>query len=195
MSKALQATSRPPQEAPLVNRLIELAKKQDRGALAALRSGLGKPPGAAPRMLPIVAPFLSSDEGPATRAAFITAALFATHPEHAPIGSLGASLWRATKRESNPNGKHGEAGVERRFAAALDAPSEDLPRHLEGIVSLCESAGVPVDWHQFYRHVRGLLGTNEHYQISIRTRWARDFWGGPTEKLDPDETTEEEIEQ
>src|SRR5579872_5368279 len=131
-------------EYPLVTRLIELARKEDRGALAALRTGLGKPPGAAGRMLPIVAPFLSSDEGPATRAAFITAALFAKHPKHAEIGSLGASLWKATKREGvNPDGKHGEAGVEARFAAALDADPEDLPRHLDGLVSLCESAGEP----------------------------------------------------
>jgi CRISPR type I-E-associated protein CasA/Cse1/CRISPR type I-E-associated protein CasB/Cse2 len=122
---------------PLVNRLIELARKEDRGALSALRTGLGKAPGAAPRMLPIVAPFLMSDEGPATRAAFVTAALFGKHPEHASSGSLGASLWKATKREGiNPDGKHGESGVEARFTAALDADPEDLARHLEGLVSL-----------------------------------------------------------
>src|SRR5207249_10795991 len=92
-------------EVPLVSQLIELARKEDRGALAALRTGLGKPPGAASRMLPIVAPFLLSDEGPATRAAFITAALFGKHPKHDDVGSLGASLWKATKREGiNPDG-------------------------------------------------------------------------------------------
>lgn len=183
-------------EIPLISRLIELARKGDRGALAALRTGLGKPPGAAPRMLPIVAPFLTSDEGPATQAAFITAALFAKHPEHAQIGSLGASLWKATKREGiNPNGKHGEAGVEGRFAAALDADPEDLPRHLEGLVSLCESAGQPVDWHQFYKDVRGLLGRNEGYQIRIRTRWARDFWRGPSRGVETTESTQQEDEE
>jgi CRISPR type I-E-associated protein CasB/Cse2 len=183
-------------EVPLVSRLIELAKNDDRGPLAALRTGLGKPPGAAGRMLPIVAPFLSSDEGPATRAAFVTAALFAKHPVHAQIGSLGASLWKATKREGiNPDGKHGETGVERRFAAALDADPEDLARHLEGIVSLCESAGVPIDWHQFYRDLRGLLGQNEDYQLSIRTRWARDFWRGPAHRDESNQTTAQEDQQ
>jgi CRISPR type I-E-associated protein CasB/Cse2 len=146
-------------------------------------------------MLPIVAPFLTSDEGPATRAAFITAALFASHPEHREIGSLGASLWWATKRESNPGGKHSEAGVEKRFAAALDAPPEDLPRHLEGLVSLCESARVQIDWHQFYRDVCGLLGHNEDYQMHIRTHWARDFWRGPSVSVDSNKTTEEEVEE
>jgi CRISPR system Cascade subunit CasB len=180
-------------EDPLVNRLIELARREDRGALSALRTGLGKPPGAAPRMLPIVAPFLKSDEGPETAATFVTASLFGKHPEHAPIGSLGASLWKATKRDGiNPDGKHGESGVEARFAAALDADPEDLARHLEGLVSLCESACVPINWHQFHRDLRGLLGQNEEYQISIRTRWARDFWRGPARQTEPNQPTQGE---
>lgn len=181
-------------EVPLVKRLIELAKKQDRGALAALRTGCGKPPGTAPRMFPIVAPFLTSDEGPSTQAAFITAALFASHPEHAETSSLGASLWRATKRDTNSTGKHGEQGVEARFAAALDAAKEDLPRHLEGLVSLCESAGVAINWHRFYWDVRTLLGDEEDKQIKTRTRWAREFWRGPSETEetnDPKENNEE----
>jgi len=188
-------TATSPNDVPLVNRLIELARREDRGALAALRTGLGKPPGAAARMLPIVAPFLTSDEGPATRAAFITAALFARHPMHAAGGSLGASLWKATKRADNPGGKHGESGVEARFAAALDADPEDMPRHLDGLISLCESAGAPIDWHRFHLDVRGLLGHNEDYQIRIRTRWARDFWRGPTESDKSSETSTEGAEE
>ncbi len=190
----IQAPSR---EVPLVSRLIELADKQDRGALAALRTGLGKPPGAATRMLPIVAPFLSSDEGPATRAAFVMAALFAKHPRHdSKIGSLGASLWRATKQERvNPDGKHSVAGVEKRFAAMLDADPEDLPRHLEGLIALCESAGVPIDWHRFFEDLRGLLGTNETYQNKIRTDWARDFWRGPTQRVESNDALEEETNE
>jgi CRISPR type I-E-associated protein CasB/Cse2 len=147
-------------------------------------------------MLPFVAPFLSSDEGPATQAAFITAALFAKHPRHdAQIGSLGASLWKATKREGNPDGKHGEAGVESRFAAALDADPEDFSRHLEGLVSLCESAGVPIDWHRFYKDLRGLLGQNEEHQIAIRTRWARDFWRGPAHRAEASHTRQQENQE
>lgn len=163
---------------PLVRRLIELKERNDRGALAALRSGLGKPPGAAPRMLPYVAPFLSRDDGPATEAAFLTAALFARHPQHADMGTLGESLRLATRSDANPNGKHGLEGVERRFAAALDADPQDLARHLDGLVSLCESAGVAINWHRFYRDLCTLLGQNETQQIRVRTRWAREFWGG-----------------
>lgn len=189
-------TEAPAKEIALVNHLIELAERQDRGALAALRTGLGKSPGAATRMLPIVAPFLVSDEGPATGAAFVTAALFAKHPHHARIGPLGASLWRATRRpDVNPEGKHGEAGVAARFAAALDADPEDLPRHLEGLIAICESAGVPIDWHRLFGDVRGLLGTNEAYQTRIRTRWARDFWRGPGLPIDSNAAVEEETSE
>ena len=180
---------------PLVTRLIELAEKEDRGALAALRTGVGKPPGTASRMWPVVAPFLGEDQGPSVQAAFVTASLFATHPEQADIGSLGTSLWRATKSDDNPGGKHGRAGVEARFAAALDAAPADLPRHLEGLVSLCANAGVPIDWHLFFRDIRGLLGRNESYQTRIRTRWARDFWRGPSKSDDPTASTEEENEE
>jgi CRISPR system Cascade subunit CasB len=185
-------TLRPIRPVPLVQRLIDLARQQDRGALAALRSGIGKAPGAAPRMLPIVAPFLAADEGPATQAAFVTAALFGRHPDHADIGTLGESLRLATKSDSNPNGKHGKEGVEKRFAAAIDADAQDLPRHLDGLISLCESARVAVDWHLFYTDLRGLLGHDEAYQTRIRTRWARDFWrgagNGPTDSTSEKET-------
>lgn len=181
-------------EVRLVTRILELKQKQDRGALAALRTGLGKPPGTAARMFPIVAPFLYSNDGPSTQAAFLTAALFASHPEHAKIGTLGSSLWKATIRDGNPNGKHGEAGVEARFAAALDAAPEDLPRHLEGLVSLCESANVPINWHRFYWDVRTLLDDDEDRRTKTRIRWARDFWQGQRKQETP-QSGEEETEE
>ncbi|GFO83045.1 MAG: hypothetical protein A49_26720 [Methyloceanibacter sp.] len=189
-------TEAPATEVPLVNHLIELAEKQDRAALAALRTGLGKPPGAAMRMLPIVAPFLTADEGPTASAAFVIAALFAKHPHHARASSIGASLWKATKWEgANPDGKHGEAGVAARFARALDAEPQDLPRHLEGLVALCESAGVPIDWHRLFGDLRGLLGTNEAYQTRIRTRWARDFWRSPGQPIESSDAAKEETDE
>lgn len=156
--------------APLVERLFELSAKGDRGALAALRSGLGKPPGSAVRMLPLVAPFLESDHGPRFQAAFVIASLFAMHPVHAEAGSLGASLRRAVRD------KHNDQGVEARLVAALDADPEDLPRHLQGLISLCQSANAPVDWHALYWDLCDLLGDQEGAREQVRVRWARDFW-------------------
>lgn len=192
MNERPKQTKKSDHEVGLATRLIELAQNQERGKLAALRTGCGKPPGAAPRMFPIVTPFIASDEGPYTHAAFLTAALFATHPDHAAIGSIGESLRRATNRKSNPNGKHGEEGVEARVSAALDADQEDLPRHLEGLVSLCESAGVPINWHQFYWDVATLLGDDEKRQTKTRVRWAREFWSAPAHDKDTETNSPKE---
>lgn len=180
----------------LVDRLLALARAEDRAALAALRTGLGKPPGAAPLMLPHIAPHLKTDSGADVEAAFLTAALFATHHEHASVGSLGASLWHATQSDRNPKGKHGQPGVEARLAAALDAAPEDLPHHLRGLVSLCESAGVPIDWYRLHADLRGLFWQDEEQMLRIRTRWAREFWGGPIKKNNESNTpsSEEEVE-
>lgn len=197
MTKAPTKPGQKKSSVPLVDRLLEIAKRQDRGRLAALRTGCGKHPGTATRMFPIVAPFLTKDDGPSTQAAFITAALFAKHPAHSDIGTLGASLRHAVN-----SGKHGEEGVERRFVAALDADREDLHRHLEGLVSLCESASVPVDWHRFYWDVRALLSDwadkkdpTKLVRDRVRIRWARDFWRGPSKSDEPDESTQEENEK
>lgn len=188
MTEAIANEQSSSHEAPLVKRLIELAKKEDRAALAALRSGAGKRPGSAPRMLRILAPYLRSDEGPWVEAAFLTAALFAGHSHHADVGTLGVSLRLAVRD------RHREPGVEARFVAALDAHPEDLARHLAGLVSLCESAGVPIDWHRFYWDTGTLLSDDEDRRIRTRTRWARDFWRGATSDQDENDTTEEKEE-
>lgn len=192
----------------LITALRELAHDRDnpksprRGhaaaTLAQLRSGLGKRPGTAPCMFPFVADHLHSDDpcSPTSAAVFITAALFAKHPADGNahrgrlLRNLGSCLWCATKRDSNPEGKHGEAGVEARFTAALDADPEDLPRHLEGLVSLCESASVPINWDRFYWDVRTLMDDDEERRTKTRIRWAREFWQGPRRAKESSETKE-----
>lgn len=169
---------------PLVDHLLNLDRRDDRGAFAALRTGLGKPPGAAPLMLPIVAPYLRENDGPRVRAAFITASLFATHRHHAEMGNLGASLRSSTR-------KHSAESVEARFVHALDAEPEDMHHHLRGLVSLCESAGAPIDWHKFHSDCVALLGDDdEDRRTKARTAWARGFWQ-PAEDTHDTETTEE----
>ena len=46
---------------PFIDRLQELANNQERGALAALRRGLGQPPGTTPEMYRYVEPFLAQN--------------------------------------------------------------------------------------------------------------------------------------
>lgn len=172
----------------LVDYLLELVQRQDRGTLAALRSGVGKPPGEAVRMFPHVARFLRAGgaDAPQVRATFLTASLFATHPLHAKIGNLGASL-RAAVRQ-----KHGEEGVTARLVAALDADPEDLSRHLTGLVGLCESAGVPIDWTRFYWDVYYLVQPHSDRRNEVRLEWARSFWA--PQQADENETESQETQ-
>jgi CRISPR system Cascade subunit CasB len=163
------------EDQPLVKMLHELKRKEDRAALAALRSGVGKAPGEAPRMFPFVSRFLPDgiSVGPRVQAVFITASLFAKHPDSGGSGTLGHALRTATS-------KHGEEGVTSRLTAALDADPEDLSHHLTGLVSLCESAGVPINWNQFLWDVRDLLGDDEDRRNRTRLQWAKGFWSNPT---------------
>src|SRR5438046_2935679 len=86
-----------------VNHLYALARaddpegEPDLGALARLRRGLGKPPGAAAEMMPEVVPYLREqslrDEYAAERRAFfLVGALFGFHPKAPPRGSPRANL-------------------------------------------------------------------------------------------------------
>ena len=64
--------------AEFIARLESLAKREDRAALAALRRGLGKPPGTVAEMAPYVEPAFDG----APDEAYIVASLFGLHPHH-----------------------------------------------------------------------------------------------------------------
>ena len=174
------------EETPLVNFLLDLERRQDRGALAALRSGIGKRPGEASRMFPYIARFLSAggERSAQVQVVFLTSALFASHRSHAKVGNLGSSLRRAV------TAKHGEEGVASRLTAALDADPEDLARHITGLVTLCDSAGAPIDWTRFYFDTISLHQEDEDRRNKTRLDWARGFWGLPQETAQDHATTE-----
>ena len=136
-------------------------------------------------MFPLIARYLPPDiqGGPQMEAVFLTASLYAYHRKHdsVKVKSLGDSLRRAVED------KHGEQGVEARLAAALDAHPDDLPRHLQGLVTTCESAGAAINWYAFYDDVRRLLGNHEESRNRVRLRWAREFWGGSSTESEPAE--------
>jgi CRISPR type I-E-associated protein CasB/Cse2 len=67
------------QSQPFITYLESL--REDRGALAALRRGLGQPPGTAREMYPYVVRWLPAEASAQREAAyFLVAALFAYHP-------------------------------------------------------------------------------------------------------------------
>lgn len=139
-----------------------------RGTLAALRRGLGKPPGLAPEMHPFVVPLLPDGANPSTDANYyLIASLFAWHPAPDPQRSnLGGSFARIEPTEMNPS-------IERRFMALLGCDAERLPYHLRQAIGLLRAKNIAVNWHELLVDVRDW----ENPERKVQRRWARAFWG------------------
>ncbi len=152
---------------PFIARLQELALKQERGALAALRRGLGQPPGAAAEMFRYVEPFLPQKRSQAQEAAYyLVASLFAFHPQSTTFGNFGGHMAQ-TRSEG------GEDALERRFTALLSAHSDDLPDYLRQSVSFLKSKDVPVNWNQLFWDLQNW----DDEERRVQKKWASAFWG------------------
>jgi len=146
--------------------------QDDRGALAALRRGLGRPAGHAPTMFPYVVPFVPPKASEwQEEAYYLIAALFGFYPVSTRIGNMG-SHFAQLRRQKND----GQA-VERRFIALLAAHPDDLNIHLRQAVGLLRSGEVPVNWSQLLRDT--LSWNNPDWRADVHRRWATAFWGGP----------------
>lgn len=159
--------------------LLNLAKEgqEDRGALADLRSGLGKEPGEMARVHKHVVPYLP-EQRYNDRWYYITATLFGAFPKHRSGRSLGAAFAPLRARSDS---------MEARFVALLNAHPDDLDDHLRHAVSLLKANEQPLDWFQL---LDDLLQWDhpewDHPEGHAQLRWARDFYrntrsGGPPE--------------
>jgi len=150
---------------PLIEHLYDLARRDDRAALAALRAGLR--PGREWEALRIVLPHVRAKEPWIRRAeddALLLGGLFALHPER---GTLSVPRAMALVKEDTQS-----ESIEHRFTAMLAASREDLPQHLRHAITLIASRDRPlrIDWD--------LLRSDLRFWSSERTRrrWAREFW-------------------
>jgi CRISPR system Cascade subunit CasB len=144
--------------------------RDDRAALAALRRGLGQPPGTVADMYRYVVPWLPENARPQQEAAYyLVAALFGYHPAEGGAGNMGDHFARAR----DPQGD--DTAIERRFTALLAAHPDDLEFYLRQAVSFLRSKEVPVQWHQLLSDVLA-WGHPDRY---IQKRWANAFWGRP----------------
>jgi CRISPR system Cascade subunit CasB len=159
-------------------------RRDDRAMLAALRRGLGQPPGTVVDMYRYVVPRLPKDAAPwLEHAYYLIAALFAYHPAEGGSGNMGDHFARAR----DPQGD--DTAIERRFTALLAAHPDDVDFYLRQAVSFLKSKEVPVDWHRLLRDILN-WGHPERY---VQKAWARAFWGRPARETQPgDQTTEEE---
>jgi CRISPR system Cascade subunit CasB len=155
---------------PFVEYLESL--RDDRGALAALRRGLGQPPGTVADTYRYVVPWLPAAAGPRSEAAYyLVAALFAYHPAEGGTGNVGSHFARARE----PGGD--DTALERRFTALLAAHPDDLPTYLRQAVGFLRSKEVPVNWHQLFYDLQRW----GYVQRPVQKEWARAFWGRPQE--------------
>ena len=144
--------------------LMNLAKEghEDRGALADLRSGLGREPSEMARVHKYVVPFLpeKSDDG---RWYYILATLFGLYPKHRSSFSLGRAFQPLREKSDS---------MEARFVALLNAHSDDLDDHLRHAVSLLKTNEQPLDWYRLFEDLLQWDYSEGHVQL----RWARDFY-------------------
>src|SRR6266446_2558675 len=158
--------------------LEELGDRHDgRGAMAALRRGLGQPPGQVPEADRYILRWLPSEPSPwqlrEETAYYLVAALFAWHqiPWHQAEGEKGLRNFGASMRALVNQVQSG--GPERRFIAILSCSRVELPDHLRHAVSLLKSKAIAIDWAQFLTDIRQWEGEDRR----VQSDWARAFWG------------------
>jgi CRISPR system Cascade subunit CasB len=160
-------------EAGFIRALGDLVDRGDRAALAALRRGLGKPPGLVTEMDRHIVPWLRGDHpSPDDTVFYLVASLFAAwHQGRDAVQDFAGSLGKSLRIVADENPEH-HAGIERRFMALLAAHQDELPMHLRHGVSLLRSHDTPVNW---VRLLGDLLWWGHPDRI-VQRRWARDFW-------------------
>lgn len=161
--------------------LLGLAREghEDRGALAELRSGLGKKPGDMAKVHRHVVPFLPESSGWNDWFYYLVATLFGLHPRHKDpdvkesegkeyrdyytLGNALGSIWE--QRDYPPS-------IEGRFIALLNAHTDDLDIHLRQTIGLLKAHDTPLDWRRFFYDLLNW----ESRDSSVQQRWARDFY-------------------
>ncbi len=167
-----------PDETQFIGYLLHLAKEgeEDRGALAELRSGLGKQPGEMARVHKHVVPYLLPEKNYNDRWYYLIATLFGAFPRHRKGRSL-AEAFRPLKKKSD--------SMEARFVALLNAHPDDLGDHLRHAVRLLEAYEELFDWFRLFND----LLRWDHPKGYVQLRWARDFYkSNARETRSPTET-------
>jgi CRISPR system Cascade subunit CasB len=161
-------------QSKFIGYLLSIAKegKEDRGALADLRSGLGKEPGKMARVHKYVVPFLPKETFN-DRWYYLTATLFGAFPQHRKGNSLAAAFGLLRQKSGS---------MDARFVALLNAHPDDLGDHLRHAISLLKASELPLDWFRLFDDVLRWDHPDGHVQL----RWARDFYkSGAGEEVSP----------
>lgn len=152
----------------LLSHLLKLHAAEDRGALAALRHSLRKPPGADPRVFQTLGGFLPAATDGRSRtteyATFLVAGLFALHPDHSDsIRNFGETMKRIGV--DNPS-----AGL--RFRRLIASSEDGLHVPLRQAVRLAKSHAVAVNYDALIADVQRW----GHPDAFVQKNWARSYW-------------------
>jgi CRISPR system Cascade subunit CasB len=140
---------------------------EDRGMLAALRRGLGRPPGGAPEMFPYVIPFVRPKAHHWEEAnLYLIASLFAMHPSVTSGGNMGAHLRAYAKAVGD------DQATTRRFVQLMRMRREMLDVPLRQHISLLKSRDIAVDWNRLLRD----LSYWSHEDGFVQYEWAKAYW-------------------
>ena len=151
-----------------INFLEELAKRDDRGVLAALRRGLQYDLGTCTYMYPFIIPWLQKVKGKWNRDMhYLVASIFAYHPSSTDKGDMG-DVFRQISISSGENNS-----LEQRFATMLRSNPEDLAIHIKQAIFLAKSKNISINWHElFYDLKRWPYESN----YPVYEKWANSFW-------------------
>lgn len=170
-------------------------KERERGAFAHLKRSLSFDPGAYPRAYPYVERFVGAErqaDDPWRKALYLTAGLFAFHPQHHADASFAAAFGQLGHTRDS-------ASIEQRFIALLGAEPESLPTLLRQAVSLLAADALGCDFASLLDDLaRWLNPYDQEGRDRLRQRWARDFYrayDGNDAPADDTESTLIETEQ
>lgn len=156
-------------KSPFISYLEELATRDDRGALAAIRKGLQYDPGKCADTYPYIIPWLGNVKSKWEKDVhYLIASLFAYHPSSISqpqnIGDVFSKI--SLKRGDTKS-------LEKRFKNLLKSKPEDLPLHMRQVISLAKSESIPVNWHELFYDLKRwpYESTFPPYE-----KWANSFW-------------------
>ena len=147
--------------------------ESERGGMAMLRRSLTFDPGAFPAAYPYVERFVGQNrraDDPYRRALYLTAGLFALHPEHTGKVSFAAAFGCLAR-------ERGSGSIEQRFVTLLSAEPESLPNLLRQSVSLLAADGLGFDYVRLLDDLTRWLNVfGQELRDNLRQQWARDFY-------------------
>ncbi|QEP44491.1 type I-E CRISPR-associated protein Cse2/CasB [Ectothiorhodospiraceae bacterium BW-2] len=153
-------------------------KESNRAAMAHLKRSLGFTLGGYPRSYPFVEPFVNGDR-PAydaqRLALYLTAGLFAMHPNHQTKTTFAAALGQLAAQRSD--------SIEKRFIALLSADPETVANYLRQNMALLASDDLGLNYATLLNDLTEWLNPyRAERHTAIKQRWARDFYRhyGPT---------------